>query len=78
MVKNSDDLNEIIAGQLDILTGGKATPEDCQRTNAITGMIDKQLKKDGLRLTYYAQRKTVPPLIEVFSNREEIKRAKRA
>jgi hypothetical protein len=68
--KNSDDLNEIISKQLDILSSGKATQEDCQRANAINGIIGKQLKKDGLRLMYYAQRKVSPPVIEAFETRK--------
>jgi hypothetical protein len=76
--KNSDDLNEIIAEQLDILSSGKATSEDCQKANAINGIIGKQLKKDGLRLAYYAQRKVMPPLIEAFEIREQGRKAKPA
>jgi hypothetical protein len=74
--KNSDDLNGIIAEQLDILSSGKATQEDCQRANAINGIIGKQLKKDGLRLAYYAQRKVMPPVIEAFESREQGKKSK--
>jgi hypothetical protein len=69
--KNSDDINEIIAGQLDILASGKATAEDCQKANAIAGLIGKQLKKDAVRLAYYNQRQVMPPRIEAFEGREE-------
>jgi hypothetical protein len=69
--KNSDDLNEIIAEQLDILSSGKATAEDRQKANSIAGLIGKQLKKDAVRLAYYTQRKVVPPRIEAFESREE-------
>jgi hypothetical protein len=74
--KNSDDLNEIIAEQLDILSSGKATAEDCQKANAIGGLIGKQLKKDAVRLAYYNQRKVTPPRIDAFEGREEGKKTR--
>jgi hypothetical protein len=65
-VKNSDDLDEIIAEQLDIMTSGKATEEDYKKAEAVAKLIGKQLKKDSLRLSYFAAQKKIPPVIETF------------
>jgi hypothetical protein len=68
-VKNSDDIDAIISGQLDIFTGGKATEEDLRRAETIANLIGKQLKKDSLRLSYYGMQKKTPPKIAAFESK---------
>ena len=65
-VKNSDDIDAIIAEQLDIFAGGKATEEDVKRADSIAKLIGKQLKKDSLRLAYFRDQKKAPPRIVTF------------
>jgi hypothetical protein len=69
--KNSDDLNLIIAEQLDILAGGKASQDDYKRADSIANLIGKQLKKDGLRLAYFEQQKKTPSRIEALESVEK-------
>jgi hypothetical protein len=68
--KNSDDINEIIAEQLDTISRTKATGDDFKRADSIANLIGKQLKKDSLRLAYFEQQKKVPPKIETFESRK--------
>jgi benzoyl-CoA reductase/2-hydroxyglutaryl-CoA dehydratase subunit BcrC/BadD/HgdB len=67
--KNSDDLDEIIAGQLDKMSGGKVTEDDLKRAETIAKLIGKQIKKDSLRLTYFGMQKKAPPPISTFEVR---------
>jgi hypothetical protein len=65
-VKNSDDIDEILAEQLDIVSSGKATEEDLKKAETIAKIIGKQLKKDSLRLAYFGMQKKAPPKIATF------------
>jgi hypothetical protein len=66
--KTSDDIDEIIAEQLDIFAGGKATEEDIKHAETIAKLIGKQLKKDSLRLSYFAMQKKMPPVIAALED----------
>jgi hypothetical protein len=63
-VVTSDDLNSIIAEQLDIVGKKTATDDDYRRADTISKLIGKQLKKDSLRLAYFTAQKKVPPRID--------------
>jgi hypothetical protein len=65
-VKNSDDLDAIIAEQMDIVSSGKAKDEDYKKADIIAKLIGKQLKKDSLRLSYFSMQKKAPPVIATF------------
>jgi hypothetical protein len=67
--KNSDDINEIIAEQLDKLSSGRATADDYKKADVIAKLLGKQLKKDGLRLLYFEKQKKTPPVIATFEDR---------
>jgi hypothetical protein len=60
----SDDLDSIIAEQLGSVGKKTATDEDYRRADTIAKLIGKQLKKDGLRLAYFAAQKKAPPRID--------------
>jgi hypothetical protein len=60
----SDDLNSIIAEQLDSVGKKTATDDDYRRADAIAKLIGKQLKKDSLRLAYFTAQKKTPPRID--------------
>jgi hypothetical protein len=60
----SDDLDSIIAEQLDAVGKKTATDDDYRKADAIAKLIGKQLKKDSLRLAYYEAQKKVPPRID--------------
>jgi hypothetical protein len=64
--KTSDDLDGIISEQMDIVSSGKAKEEDYKKADIIAKLIGKQLKKDSLRLSYYAMQKKTPPKIAAF------------
>jgi hypothetical protein len=67
--KNSDDLDEIIAAQMDKLSSGKVAEEDLKKADIIAKLIGKQLKKDSLRLSYFGMQKKAPPKIESLEGR---------
>jgi hypothetical protein len=69
--KTSDDIDVIVSEQLDLLSSGKAKEDDYKKAEIITKLIGKQLKKDSLRLSYYAMQKTAPPAIAAFEGSEE-------
>jgi hypothetical protein len=79
--KTSDDIDGIISDLTDIVFGGKAKEEDYRKADIISKLIGKQLKKDSLRLTYYAMQKKEPPFIAAFegvNNASPQKRGKNA
>jgi hypothetical protein len=69
--KNSDDIDEIISGQMDIVSSGRATEEDYKKAEIIAKLIGKQLKKDSLRLAYFGMQKKAPPVIAAFEGNGE-------
>jgi hypothetical protein len=72
MVKalTSNDIDRIISEQLDIMSSGKAKEEDYRRADTVAKLIGKQLKKDSLRLSYFAMQKKALPVIAIFEGGE--------
>lgn len=68
--KNADDLAEIIAGQLDILTGDSVTDEDVHIADSVANQIGKSLKLAGLRIAYEDHKKSGGPKIETLEARK--------
>jgi hypothetical protein len=66
--KTSDDIDGIISDLMDTLSSGKAKDEDYRRADLVARLIGKQLKKDSLRLSYYAMQKKEPPSIAAFES----------
>jgi hypothetical protein len=68
--KTSDDIDGIISELTDIVSSGKAKEEDFKKAVIINKLIGIQLKKDSLRLSYYAMQKKMPPVIATFEGGE--------
>ena len=68
--KKADELDEIISGQLDILTGAKVTADDVMVANAVATQIGKSLKLAGLRLAYKEHRDKGGEIIETLEARK--------
>jgi hypothetical protein len=66
--KTSDDIDEIVSNLMDTLSSVKAKEEDYRKADTISKLIGKQLKKDSLRLTYYAMQKKAPPFIAALES----------
>jgi hypothetical protein len=60
----NDDLNSILADQLEAVGKKTAADEDYRRADTISKLIGKQLKKDSLRLAYFTAQKKAPPRID--------------
>jgi len=58
--KSPKDLGEIMAMQLDILSGAKVTKEDIKTADSIANMAGKIMKLSALELAYAAAQKRKP------------------
>ena len=68
--KNADELAEIIAGQLDILTGDAVTDDEVKVADAVANQIGKSLKLAGLRIAYEDHKKQGGAIIETLEARK--------
>jgi hypothetical protein len=73
----NDDLNSIIADQLEAVGKKTATDDDYRRADCVAKLIGKQLKKDSLRLDYFTAQKKVPPRIDSLESAPEVSKGGR-
>jgi hypothetical protein len=69
--KNADELADIIAGQLDVLTGESVTDEEVHVADAVANQIGKGLKLAALRIAYADYQKSGGVTIETLEGRKE-------
>ena len=69
--KNVDDLNEIMAEQLDRITSNHASEEDLRIADSAANMIGKTLKLASLQIAYREHIKQGGSVIESLEGRKK-------